>query len=71
MHDPHDEATGSVTWRTVAEIVAGYVLILGLIALLFGTSGGIDIEMPWRVMTGILLLGLLLAAAAWRRARRR
>lgn len=64
------EPTEIVTWRTFVEIVAGYGLVLGLIALLFGFAGGIDIAMPWRVMAGVLLLGATLAVAAWRAARR-
>lgn len=66
-----DEPTGTVTWRTVAEIAAGYGLILGVVALLFGFAGGIDVAMPWRVAAGILGLGAGLAVAALRAMRRR
>lgn len=66
-----DEPTGNVTWRTVAEIVAGYGLVLGVLALLFGFAGGIDVAMPWQVAAGILGLGAGLAVAASRAMRRR
>lgn len=58
------------TCRTVAEIVTGYALILGLIGLLFGASGGIDIRMPWPLLGGIAALGALFAGLALRGRRR-
>lgn len=66
MSEPEAD-TPPITRRTVAEIVAGYVLIIALVAGLFGFAGGIDIAMPWGVMAAIAALGAAIARAAWRR----
>lgn len=66
MSAPEAE-TPPITRRSVAEIVAGYVLILAIVAGLFGLAGGIDIAMPWGVMAAIAALGAALAYAARRR----
>lgn len=51
---------------TFVEIVAGYCLILGVMAIMFFGASGIGLEIPWKVFAGVFAVGGLLAAIALR-----
>jgi hypothetical protein len=48
------------------EIVAGYCLILGVMAIMFFGATGIGLEIPWEVFCGGGSVGGLLAALVLR-----
>lgn len=55
--------------RVLAELSAGYLLILGVMGILFGFATGIDVTTPWEVIGATITLWLVLSAAAIRKGK--
>lgn len=50
--------------HVLAELCAGFAMILAVIAVLFGFATGIGVQVPWEVFIAIAVLGLGLCGAA-------
>jgi hypothetical protein len=52
--------------NTVVEIVAGYVLIMVVTAVMFFGARGIGLKIPWEIFGGMFAVGALLTGLALR-----
>lgn len=67
MDTTRDQTEGPADRRmALVEIVAGYALILGVMAVMFFGASGIGLEIPWEVFAGVAAVGGVLAGAALR-----